>query len=255
MSHEILATPSGPILELRLNRPDKKNAITAAMYAALADLLNGAAQDPSVRAVTIFGSGGTFTSGNDLNDFRHNPPLDLDQPVFRFLEAISTFPKILIAGVAGQAVGVGTTMLLHCDLVVAAPNASFSLPFVDLGLVPEAASSLLLPALIGRHRAAKHLILGDPFDADTALGYGMVSEIVAEEALEARVRAMAERIAAKPPEAVRLTKKLIGQDPAAIAARIAEEGELFAGRLKSAEAAEAFAAFFEKRPPDFSRTA
>jgi enoyl-CoA hydratase/carnithine racemase len=255
MSDEILATFSGPLLELRLNRPDKKNAITAAMYAALAQALDAAAQDPEIRAVTIFGNGDSFTSGNDLNDFRHNPPLGLDQPVFHFLRGISAFPKILIAGVAGAAVGVGTTMLLHCDLVVAAPNASFSLPFVDLGLVPEAASSLLLPALIGRHRAAKHLILGDPFDAETAFGYGLVSEIVAEEDLEARVRKIAARIAAKPPEAVRLTKALIGQDPAAVKARIAEEGELFGARLKSAEAAEAFAAFFEKRPPDFSRTA
>jgi enoyl-CoA hydratase/carnithine racemase len=201
------------------------------------------------------GNGGTFTSGNDLNDFRHNPPLDLDQPVFRFLEAISTFPKILVAGVAGPAVGVGTTMLLHCDLIIAAPSAIFSLPFVDLALVPEAASSLLLPALIGRHRAAKHLVLGDPFDAETALSYGLVSEIVPEEELEARVGAIAARIAAKPPEAVRLTKKLLGHDPAAVRARIAEEGELFAARLTSPEAAEAFAAFFEKRPPDFSRSA
>jgi enoyl-CoA hydratase/carnithine racemase len=255
MSDEILAAASGPVLQLRLNRPDKKNAITAAMYAALAEALNGAAGDASIHVVTIVGSGGIFTSGNDLNDFRNNPPLDLDQPVFRFLEAISTFPKILVAGVAGAAIGVGTTMLLHCDLVVAAPSASFSLPFIDLGLVPEAASSLLLPALIGRHRAAKHLILGDPFDAETALGYGLVTEIAAEDALEARVQDMAMRIAAKPPEAVRLTKKLMGADQAAVRARIGEEGEVFAGRLRSAEAAEAFAAFFERRPPDFSRTA
>jgi enoyl-CoA hydratase/carnithine racemase len=253
MTDEILATASGAVLELRLNRPDKKNAITAAMYAALADALNAAAEDRSVHVVTITGSGGTFTSGNDLNDFRQNPPREPDRPVFRFLEAISTFPKILVAGVAGPAVGVGTTMLLHCDLVVAAPGAMFSLPFVDLGLVPEAASSLLLPALIGRHRAAKHLVLGDPFDAETALGYGLVSEIVAEEHLEARVAAIARRISAKPPEAVRLTKKLLRHDPAAVRARIAEEGELFAERLESPEAAEAFAAFFEKRPPNFSR--
>jgi enoyl-CoA hydratase/carnithine racemase len=255
MSNEILASASGSVLELRLNRPDKKNAITAAMYAALADALNAAAADRAVHVVTIVGSGGTFTSGNDLNDFRHNPPLDLDQPVFRFLEAISTFPKIIVAGVAGPAVGVGTTMLLHCDLIIAARSAMFSLPFVDLALVPEAASSILLPALIGRHRAAKHLVLGDPFDAEMALNYGLVSEIVAEDDLESRLRAVADRVAAKPPEAVRLTKKLLAHDPAAVRARIAEEGELFASRLKSPEAAEAFLAFFEKRAPDFSRTA
>jgi enoyl-CoA hydratase/carnithine racemase len=175
----------------------------------------------------------------------------MDQPVFRFLEAISTFPKVIVAGVEGAAVGVGTTMLLHCDLVLAAPTAVFSLPFVDLGLVPEAGSSLLLPALIGRHRAAKHLILGDPFDADAALGYGLVTDLVSGD-LEARVRSTAERIAAKPPEAVRLTKRLLrlnGED--AIRARIAEEARLFAARLTSREAAEAFTAFFEKRPPNF----
>lgn len=255
MSDEILTIASGPVLQLRLNRADKKNAITAAMYAALADGLNAAAEDNSVRVVTIIGNGGTFTSGNDLNDFRNNPPRGPDQPVFRFLAAISSFPKIIVAGVAGAAVGVGTTMLLHCDLVVAAPEAIFSLPFVDLGLVPEAASSLLLPALIGRQRAAKHLVLGDPFDAQTALAYGLVSEIAAEDDLEARVGEIARRIAAKPPEAVRLTKKLIRQDPSAVRARIAEESELFSARLKSPEAAEAFAAFFEKRPPDFSRSA
>jgi enoyl-CoA hydratase/carnithine racemase len=250
MADEILATPSGAILELRLNRPDKKNAITAAMYAALADALAEAAEDPQIRVVTILGREGTFSSGNDLRDFQQSPPLDPDQPVFRFLSAISSFPKIIIAGVEGPAVGVGTTMLLHCDLVLAAPSAMFSMPFVDLGLVPEAASSLLLPELIGPQRAAKHLLLGDAFDAETALRYGLVTDIVAGD-LEARVHSVAERIAAKPPEAVRLTKRLIRSNQAAVQARIDEEARLFAGRLTSAEAAEAFAAFFEKRPPNF----
>jgi enoyl-CoA hydratase/carnithine racemase len=251
MADDILATRFGRILELRLNRPDKKNAITAAMYAALADALRSAADDPEVRVATLLGSGGTFTSGNDLKDFQQSPPLDMDQPVFHFLEAISTFPKVLVAGVEGPAVGVGTTMLLHCDLVLAAPTAIFSLPFVDLALVPEAASSLLLPDLIGRHRAAKHLILGDPFDAETALGYGLVTDIVSGD-LEARVRSTAERIAAKPPEAVRLTKRLLRSNGEEVRSRIEEEGKLFATRLTSPEAAEAFAAFFEKRPPNFS---
>ncbi len=250
MTDDILTTRSGRILELRLNRPDKKNAITAAMYAALAEGLVAAADDREVRVVTLLGSGDTFTSGNDLKDFQQSPPLDMDQPVFRFLEAISTFPKMLVAGVEGAAVGVGTTMLLHCDLVLASPTALFSLPFVDLGLVPEAASSLLLPELIGRHRAARHLILGDPFDAETALGYGLVTELVSGD-LEARVKSTAERIAAKPPEAVRMTKRLLRSGEDAIRARIAEEAKLFAGRLTSAEAAEAFAAFFQKRAPNF----
>jgi enoyl-CoA hydratase/carnithine racemase len=250
MSDEVVEERSGPVMTLRLNRPDKKNAITAAMYAALADGLLAAAEDPAVRVAVMVGSGGCFTSGNDLKDFQQAPPLDMKQPVFRFLRAIAAFPKLLVAGVAGPAVGVGTTMLLHCDLVVAAPDAVFSLPFVDLGLVPEAASSLLLPMLIGRQRAAKHLILGDPFDARTALSYGLVTEIV-EGDLEQRVQAIAERIAAKPPEAVRLSKQLLAADPAAVQARITEEAQLFAERLRSAEAAEAFAAFFEKRPPSF----
>ena len=220
------------------------------MYAALADALSKAADDPQIRVVTILGRGGTFSSGNDLRDFQQSPPLDADQPVFRFLSAISRFPKVLVAGVEGPAVGVGTTMLLHCDLVLAAPSAVFSTPFVGLGLVPEAASSLLLPQLIGPQRAAKHLLLGEPFDAETALRYGLVTDIVAGD-LEARVRSVAEQIAAKPPEAVRITKRLIRSNQDVVQARINEEATLFAGRLVSAEAGEAFQAFFEKRAPNF----
>lgn len=253
MTDEILQTRSGPVLELRFNRSDKKNAITTAMYSALAEALREAERSEEIQVVTLSGCGGSFTAGNDLKDFLQDPGTGADRPVSHFLEAISTFPKIIVAGVAGPCVGVGTTMLLHCDLVLAAPTALFSLPFVDLGLVPEAGSSLLLPRLIGRQRAAKHLILGEPFDAETALDYGLVAEIAEEEQLDARLRVIADRIAAKPPEAVRLTKKLLRDDPAAIAERIARESQLFGERLKSAEAAEAFAAFFEKRSPNFSR--
>ena len=249
MADEILTKRDGAILELRFNRPDKKNAITRAMYADLARALGEAAADRNVRVVTLLANGGIFTAGNDLRDFLEVPPLDLDQPVFHFLTAIAEFPKILIAGVAGAAVGVGTTLLLHCDLVVATPSASFSLPFADLGLVPEAASSLLLPMLIGRQAAAKHLILGEPFDAATAERYGLVAELVGEDRLEVQVRAMAERIAAKPPEAVRITKQLLRGDGGAVRARIEEEGRLFAERLQSPEAAMAFAAFLDKRGP------
>lgn len=248
MDHIVVAS-NGPVVELRFNRPDKKNAITGAMYAALADGIALAAGDPGARVVTIVANGDTFTAGNDLNDFMAAPPLDMDQPVFRFLRAISACVKPIVAGVQGAAVGVGTTLLLHCDLVVAAPDASFSLPFVDLGLVPEAASSLLLPRLIGPQRAAKHFILGEPFDAATALAYGLATEVA--DNVEARVADIARRIAAKPPEAVRLTKAFIRADKDAVAQRMAEEGEAFAARLQSAEAAEAFRAFFEKRPPNF----
>jgi enoyl-CoA hydratase/carnithine racemase len=252
MADEILASSNGAITQIRFNRPDKKNAITSAMYAALADTLEAAAGDDAVRVVTLLANGDTFTSGNDIKDFMASPPLDMNQPVFRFLTAISTFPKVIVAGVAGQAVGVGTTLLLHCDLVVAAQDASFSLPFVDLALVPEAASSMLLPRLVGPQRAAKHLILGEPIDAGTALGYGLVTEVVPQGDLEARVGEIAARIAAKPPEAVRLAKALLKAEDEPVAARIKREAEAFASRLTSAEAMEAFTAFFEKRPPNFS---
>ena len=183
-------------------------------------------------------------------NFTLNPPDRLDEGVRR-LEALLDCDKPVVAAVTGAAIGIGTTMLLHCDLVVAAPSARFSLPFVDLGLVPEAASSLLLPRLIGPQRAVRHLVLGDPFDAETALRYGLVGDIVPEGALEQAVAKMAARIAAKPPEAVRLTKRLLRSESSGVEARIAEEAEAFAGRLRSAEAIEAFTAFFEKRPPYF----
>jgi enoyl-CoA hydratase/carnithine racemase len=251
MADEILATRSGAILEVRLNRPDKKNAITVAMYAALADAFEQAAAEPAIRAVTIAGNGGLFTAGNDLKDFQQSREGGPDMPVFRFLRAIASCPKIVIAGVTGPAIGIGTTMLLHCDLVLAAPSALFSLPFVDLALVPEAASSLLLPRLIGRQRAARHLILAEPFDAETALHYGLVTEICGEDEIDLRLGDMAGLIAAKPPEAVMLTKRLLTSTDASIAERMAEEGRLFEERLRSAEAKEAFTAFFEKRPPNF----
>lgn len=251
MSDELLVSSAGAVMRLQINRPDKRNAITTGIYAAMADALEAAADDPAIHVVTIMGKGEHFTAGNDLKDFLASPPLDADQPVFRFLKALAAFPKILIAGVQGAAVGVGTTLLLHCDLVIAAPDARFSLPFVDLGLVPEAASSLLLPRLIGPQRAVRHLVLGDPFDAETALRYGLVGDIVPEGALEQAVAKMAARIAAKPPEAVRLTKRLLRSESSGVEARIAEEAEAFAGRLRSAEAIEAFTAFFEKRPPYF----
>lgn len=243
---EILVATNGPVMDIRLNRPEKKNAITVAMYAALADAIEQAAADEAIRAVVISGSGGVFTAGNDIADFMSVRPGGEDMPVFRFLRAIAGCPKVVIAGAEGFAVGIGTTMLLHCDLVLAAPGTTFSMPFVDLALVPEAASSLLLPRLIGRQRAAKHLLLCDPFDAETALDYGLVTEIVPAEALDDRLRATAERIAAKPPEAVRLTKQLMIAPEAAVSERIAAEGALFEDRLGSAEAAQAFAAFFAR---------
>lgn len=243
---EILVTVDGPIMGIRLNRPDKKNAITVAMYAALADAFERAAADKAIRAVTVTGSGGLFTAGNDIGDFMQAREVGDDMPVFRFLRAIATCPKVVIAGVEGMAVGIGTTMLLHCDLVLATPDATFLMPFVDLGLVPEAASSLILPRLIGRQRAAKHLLLGDPFTAGIAFAYGLVTEIVQPDALEIRLLDTAARIAAKPPEALQLTKRLLIGADCSVAERMAAEGALFEERLQSPEAMAAFTAFFAR---------
>jgi len=251
MSDPILVTVADRIMEIRLNRPEKRNALTAAMYAAIADALDRAVADDQVRAVLVLGSEGHFTAGNDLADFQKPGALDPDGPVVRFLRALVAFPKVLIAGVQGSAVGIGTTMLFHCDLVVAGRGTRFAMPFVDLGLVPEAASSLLVPALIGRQRAAKHLLLCDPFGADTALAYGIATEVVDDGEVETAARALALRIAAKAPTAVRQTKQLIIGDVAAIERRVEEEAALFAERLISPEIAEAIAAFYEKRPPRF----
>lgn len=252
MTDPVLISTHGSVRTLHFNRPEKKNAITAAMYAAFADALEEAAYDPAIRVVTLTAEGDFFTAGNDINDFLANPPADSNQPVFRFLRAISAFPKPLVAGVGGGAVGVGTTMLLHCDLVVATRKAFFSLPFVDLALVPEAASSLLLPKLIGPQRAALHLLLGTPFDAQTALGYGLVTEIVEDNNLARRVSELAAALAAKPPKAVQLAKALIRGGDEPVAARMERESLAFAERLQSAEAREALQAFLEKRAPDFA---
>lgn len=247
MADDVLISTSGSVMTLRLDRPDKKNAITIAMYDALAGALDEAAADEAIRVVTILGEGDMFTAGNDLHDFMARPPIGTDQPVYRFLKAISAFPKIVIAGVQGRAVGIGTTMLLHCDFVVAADDALFSMPFIDLGLVPEAASSLLFPRLVGPRIAAKHLILGTPFGADDALLYGVASEIVPAGQLKARVAALAAEIAAKPAEAVRIAKAFIRDTEGSVADRINAEGRAFAERLQSAEARAAFMAFFAKK--------
>ena len=240
------------VLHLALDRPAKKNALTRAMYATLADTLGSAADDPAVRAVVLNGRGGVFTAGNDLGDFLMDPPSGPDSPVFRFLRAASTFPKPLVAAVEGPAVGIGTTVLLHCDLAYAAPDARFKMPFVDLGLVPEAASSLLLPRVAGPMRAAEWLLFGEAFSAEAACAAGLVNEVVADPVAHALSRART--LAAKPPEAVRLTKALLRRaDAAAVQETILVEGEHFTDRLASPEAQEAFTAFFEKRPPDFSR--
>jgi enoyl-CoA hydratase/carnithine racemase len=242
------------VLAIEIARPEKKNALTQAMYAALADALRSSDSDANVRAVLIHGSRDCFTAGNDLKDFLERPPHAEEAPVSRFLASLPAFAKPLIAAVNGPAVGIGTTMLLHCDLVFAAPAATFQLPFVNLGLVPEAASSFLLPYIAGYQRAAELLLLGRPFGPEKALAAGFVTEIVPQAELFERARAAALAVAALPPAAVRAAKALM-REPYRV--RVAEamqaEGKVFRERLASPEAKEAMTAFLEKRKPDFSR--
>jgi enoyl-CoA hydratase/carnithine racemase len=249
---EILTAKADGILTITINRPEKKNALTSAMYAAMADALDAAETDAAVRVIVFAGNGGAFTAGNDLQDFLNNPPQGDESPVFRFLRAISTASKPLVAAVNGVAVGVGTTMLLHCDLVYVGTDARLSLPFVNLALVPEAASSLLLPAMIGYHRAAELLLLGEPFNAETAKDYGIANAIFPDARVLPEAMQVAAKLAAKPPTALRLTKQLLRQTRGDIAGQMAAEGVHFRSQLKSAEAREAMTAFFEKRPPKFS---
>jgi enoyl-CoA hydratase/carnithine racemase len=240
------------IATIELARPDKKNALTSAMYAAMTDTLASAEFDSGVRAILIHGARDCFTAGNDLKDFLAGP--SGASHALRFVSALSKVGKPVVAAVGGPAVGIGTTLLLHCDLVYAAPGARFQLPFVPLGLVPEAASSLLLPRVAGYQRAAAWLLLGQAFTADEALAAGIVTGIVPEETLLERARTAAGALAALPPESVRLTKQLMKQPAATeVAEQMAEEARLFAERLQSAEAKEAMSAFIEKRKPDFSR--
>ncbi len=244
------------IQTIAFDRPDKKNAITAAMYQALADAFVAAERDASVRAILVAGHETIFTAGNDLDDFLNAPPHDEDAPVFRFLAAISTATKPVVAAVRGAAVGVGTTLLVHCDLVYAGRGAKFSMPFTQLGLCPEAASSLLFPMMVGHHRAAAHLLLGEPFGADAALAMGFVNAVVDDDAVLAHAQAQAAKLAALPGSALRATKRLMKEGLGdAIASRIAAESREFRAMLGSPEAREAFTAFFEKRKPDFRQFA
>ena len=243
---EILSELSDSILTLTLNRPEKQNAITRAMYQTMADGLAEANNDFGVRAVIITSSSKHFTAGNDLFDFLNDPPLEPGSPVMNFLEAILNFPKPLLAAVSGNAVGIGTTMLLHCDVVVASPTTRFSMPFVNLGLVPEAGSSLLFPRLVGHQRASKVFLAGDAFDSTYALEVGLIAEI--DEDPRAKVRSIAERIAAQPPNAVIQTKALLKAElHDKTAAVMRAEGELFGMALQSDEAREAFMNFLNRK--------
>jgi len=253
-STHVLTAQSGHVMTINWNRPDKKNALTQEMYASASHALQSAANDPSVRVVVIGGTQECFTAGNDLADFLNNPPLGDDTPVARFLRTIATFEKPLIAAVNGVAVGVGTTLLLHCDLVVAADTSVLSMPFVKLGLCPEASSSYLLPLLGGHQRASELLMLGEPFDAHTAKDCGIVNRIAPAEDYQRVALDLAEQLAALPPASVRATKSLLKQSHLTnVDARMREEGEIFGRMLTQPEAIEAMSAFMERRAADFSR--
>jgi enoyl-CoA hydratase/carnithine racemase len=253
MSDLVVVTDTDGVLEVRFNRPEKKNALTRDMYETASAAFEHADADPAIRVVLLTGTGDTFTSGNDVKDFQGSN--DRPRGGSRFLPALSSLQKPLIAAVNGAAIGVGTTMLMHCDLIVAARSARFVMPFTSLGLVPEAASSLLVPRLLGHQRASAMLLLGEPLDAATALEWGLVNRVVDDAALMDTASEMARRLATLPPQAVRLTKRLIKHGVPDVAGRIEEEIGLFTERLASPEAQEAFAAFIEKRKPDFSRFA
>lgn len=249
MSDELRIETVGPVLAVTLARPERRNAITVAMYSALADAIEGAAGNEAIRLITIRGEGQDFTAGNDLHDFLTAlPRISDDIPVWRLLRALARNEVPIVAAVQGNAVGIGTTLLLHCDLVVAEENATFSLPFVDLGLVPEAASTLLLPDLAGRRRAARYLLLGDSFGAGEALDIGLVSHVVARGELEPALADLVARLLAKPPQALRLTQKLLRENSAeAVLERMRIEGDHFSERLQSDEVKQAIAAFFQVR--------
>lgn len=251
---QIWSETSDAILTLRINRPEKKNALNLAMYQALADSLRAADSDDSVRVILITGGEECFTSGNDLADFLSAPPTGPESPVMQFLSAISEARKPLVAAVNGLAVGIGVTMLLHCDLVYVGNGATFQMPFVNLGLCPEAGSTLLLPRVMGHQRAAELLLLGEVFNAEKAQSVGIVTEVCPDGDVLAFARSRALQLVAQPAAAVRLAKELLKRDYAPpLRETIAEEGKQFAIRLKSPEAAEALQAFMQRRKPDFSR--
>lgn len=258
-TQDILVHAEAGVTTITFNRVEKKNSFTEAMYGAMADVLEAAAQDAGVRCVVVQGDATVFSAGNDIADFLRQgqaaqPAEMTERPVWRFLKAIATFPKPLVAAVCGPAVGVGTTLLLHCDLVYAGDNAAFSLPFVNLGLCPEAASSLLLPRMFGMHRAAEALMLGEPFMAEAALEVGLVNRVVPPTECNALAQAQARKLAAKPLSSLIETKRLMkgGQTQQVLDAMVQESGT-FARLMREPAAREAFSAFMQKRKPDFSQ--
>jgi enoyl-CoA hydratase/carnithine racemase len=239
---------------IEIARPEKKNALTQAMYTAMAEAIAAADADAAIRAVLVTGQPGIFTSGNDLEDFMQRPPAGEDSPVFQFMKALAACGKPVVAAVTGGAIGIGTTMLLHCDLVYVSDEARLAMPFVGLGLVPEYASSLLVTQLVGHVKATELLLLGEPFNGEAAVEMGIANAVLPAAEVVNHARRMAERFNALPPGAVRESKALMRRaQKALVEETVRVEGEIFGKRLRSPEAMEAFQAFFQKRKPDFSK--
>jgi enoyl-CoA hydratase/carnithine racemase len=242
------------VATIEIARPEKKNAITGAMYTALANAFDAAREDAAVRAILLTGQPGIFTSGNDIEDFVQRPASLEQAPSFAFMKALMNCDKPVVAAVTGAAIGIGTTMLLHCDFVYVSDEARLAMPFVGLGVVPEFGSSLIVPQLMGTARAAEKLLLGEPFTAAEAVECGIANAVLPADEVVRHARRVAERFNALPPGAVRETKRLLRRArSAALLETIAVEGQVFGQRLQSPEAKEAFSAFFEKRKPDFSK--
>ena len=250
MTQDVSILRDDGVLTIRLDRPAKKNALTSAMYEVMIAAFDEAARDPAIGAILVRGGDGVFTAGNDIGDFVAAAGGDPgSMAAWRFIEALAALETPLVAAIEGLAIGIGTTMILHCDLVYAAPDALFKMPFVDLGLVPEAGSSLLLPQRIGLARASELLMLGDSLDGEAAARLGLVNEILPAPALYERATTAARRLAAKPRNALAATRRLLRGDRAPLAARMREEAEAFAKALRSDEARAAFAAFVDKPKP------
>ncbi len=252
MTDLIQVKTTGALLEITFNRPDRKNALNNAMYETLAQVIGAAEADPAIRCILFTGAPGAFSAGNDVKEFISVPPVTDDAPVWGMLRALNASSKVLIAAVNGMAIGIGATMLLHCDLVLAASAATFQLPFINLAIVPEAASSMLLPRLIGHQRTMQMMLLGEQIDSAQALAWGWVNRVVEPDALLPAARALAEAILAKPPLALRTIKRLVKSETATVQERMREENAALAERIVSAEGKEAIAALIEKRPPNFT---
>ncbi len=252
---DIVTEQAGSILRVQLNRPTKRNAMTSAMYVALAGIFSEAANSENTRVVLWHGAGDSFSAGNDLEDFLKNPPEPGNFPQARLMEALVNFDKPLVAAVHGAAIGGGTTMLTHCDFVYAGESTKFQMPFINLAVVPEFGSSYSVPARIGHLRAAELILLGGPFDARRAAELGLVTQVISDKDVLARATETAGKLAAKPPRALQASKRLMKQPfREQIKAAMKAENEEFSAQVRSEDAKEAFTAFLEKRKPDFART-